>query len=458
MRLRRLAVFSGGFTMEAAQQVAGDDTLDAWAVLDQLGVLVDKSLILAEGADTPRYRLLESTRLFAQEQLDEADETAACRRLQALATAEVLRQARQTHRVGGAALLAALAAEVDNARVALHWAAAQADVALGMALATELSFAYSAANLHAEFLAAASAWVVHAEREAVDATVAAALLRRVAASGKNAAHALALRAALRAAELMRAGAGNARELHEALVVAVAVGARRGADLPYEDMLAEAQALHRPDWPMPPRANWQWARERWLMRAGRYADAAASALAMAEATRDLADAGVPQIAALNAAGSELAQGLFDQAEARARTALAALQASQGPPSAVGYGWMLVAACEARRGNWSAALGSCRRARPALEIEGDEALLLPVLAQCAAGQGQARAAACIAGHLDASRQRNGWVPDPAEATERAGLQAVLQAALEPEALDAALRCGAAMSHTEALNAGLEGLPEK
>ena len=40
---RRLAVFVGGFTLEAAQQVACDATMDAWEVLDHLGALVDKS-------------------------------------------------------------------------------------------------------------------------------------------------------------------------------------------------------------------------------------------------------------------------------------------------------------------------------------------------------------------------------------------------------------------------------
>ena len=57
--LRRLAVFDGGFTLEAAQQVAEDeDGIDRWDVLEHLGALVDKSLVVAEGAAVPRYRLL----------------------------------------------------------------------------------------------------------------------------------------------------------------------------------------------------------------------------------------------------------------------------------------------------------------------------------------------------------------------------------------------------------------
>jgi predicted ATPase len=63
--IRRLGVFAGSFTLEAAQHVASDDRIDGWAVLEHLGTLVDKSLVLAEGDPLPRYRLLETTRVCA---------------------------------------------------------------------------------------------------------------------------------------------------------------------------------------------------------------------------------------------------------------------------------------------------------------------------------------------------------------------------------------------------------
>ena len=68
---RRLSVFAGGFTMELAQAVARDDQLDEWAVLDRLSALVDKSLVVADTGEPPRYRLLESARIFALEHLAE---------------------------------------------------------------------------------------------------------------------------------------------------------------------------------------------------------------------------------------------------------------------------------------------------------------------------------------------------------------------------------------------------
>jgi non-specific serine/threonine protein kinase len=68
---RRLGVFAGSFSLEAAQHVAGDDAIDRWAVLEALAALVDKSLVVAEPqtAAEPRYRLLETMRHFALDRL-----------------------------------------------------------------------------------------------------------------------------------------------------------------------------------------------------------------------------------------------------------------------------------------------------------------------------------------------------------------------------------------------------
>ena len=62
-------MFVGGFALELAQEVAADDEIDRWAVLDVLGHLVDKSLVVADGEELPRYRMLETVRAFALEQL-----------------------------------------------------------------------------------------------------------------------------------------------------------------------------------------------------------------------------------------------------------------------------------------------------------------------------------------------------------------------------------------------------
>lgn len=72
--LRRLGVFSGGCTVEAAQRVASGGEMDESGVLEVLGRLVDKSLVVADRGELSRLRLLESVRAYAIERLHDAGE------------------------------------------------------------------------------------------------------------------------------------------------------------------------------------------------------------------------------------------------------------------------------------------------------------------------------------------------------------------------------------------------
>ncbi len=74
---RRLAVFAAPFTLDAAEAVVADPSLDGLGVFDLLARLVDKSLVTHAGDD--RYRMLETLRQFALERAHEADELAASR-------------------------------------------------------------------------------------------------------------------------------------------------------------------------------------------------------------------------------------------------------------------------------------------------------------------------------------------------------------------------------------------
>ncbi|WP_280151935.1 winged helix-turn-helix domain-containing protein [Piscinibacter sp. XHJ-5] len=135
---RRLGLFSGGCTFEAVQRVAADERLDEWAVLDCLSALVDKSLVVADGADPPRYRLLESARAFALEKLAAAGETESLTRRHAEYYAAHFRRTADALFAGTAsedALLATRGAELDNLRAALSWALGDAgDAATAVAL------------------------------------------------------------------------------------------------------------------------------------------------------------------------------------------------------------------------------------------------------------------------------------------------------------------------------------
>ncbi len=70
---RRLSVFAGGFTLEAAEAVGAGEEIEAAQVLDLLANLVDKSLVAME-AEGERYRFLETMRQYAQERLAQSHE------------------------------------------------------------------------------------------------------------------------------------------------------------------------------------------------------------------------------------------------------------------------------------------------------------------------------------------------------------------------------------------------
>ncbi len=113
---RRLAVFAGGWTAADAEAVCGDGAFDV------LCELVDRSLVVADRAasDTTRYRMLETIRQYAGEQLKQAGEDEAVSRRHMIHYLEL------TQNAG----LATLTAEQDNLRAALEFAHEHDPIAL----------------------------------------------------------------------------------------------------------------------------------------------------------------------------------------------------------------------------------------------------------------------------------------------------------------------------------------
>ena len=136
---RRLAVFLGGFDVDAAQAVAGGGDVERYEVLDQLTLLVDKSLVVAENTSgRTRYQLLETVRQYAQEKLAESGE------------ADAVRSRHRDHYTAMAALLDAPARtdyerrvdqaeeEMDNLRAAFVWSLETGDVGRSLELVASL--------------------------------------------------------------------------------------------------------------------------------------------------------------------------------------------------------------------------------------------------------------------------------------------------------------------------------
>jgi predicted ATPase/class 3 adenylate cyclase/DNA-binding CsgD family transcriptional regulator len=137
--LRRLAVFLGGFDLDAAQEVAGGGDVARYQVLDQLTLLVDKSLVVTDDSgDRTRYRLLETVRQYALEKLGESGE------------ADAVRARHRDHYTAMAAVLDSPAGtdyeqrleqaeiEIDNLRAAFGWSRENSDIELALALASSL--------------------------------------------------------------------------------------------------------------------------------------------------------------------------------------------------------------------------------------------------------------------------------------------------------------------------------
>jgi predicted ATPase len=119
---RRLSVFAGGFTLEAAEDVCRIDAVEAEEVLELLGNLVEQSLVVVEVGPEgePRYRMLEPVRQYALEKLEEGGEADKAKRRHAafyLALAEEAEPRIKGH--DQVEWLDRLEAENDNLRVAI---------------------------------------------------------------------------------------------------------------------------------------------------------------------------------------------------------------------------------------------------------------------------------------------------------------------------------------------------
>jgi predicted ATPase/DNA-binding CsgD family transcriptional regulator len=171
---RRLAIFAGGFRLDAAEAVGECGTLRT-SVLEIVGSLVEKSL-LQQGVSLtkePRFTLLETVRAFALEQLEASGELEAVQRLHAgwcLAFVESFGRDTQTM-LAELSWLPAVEAEYGNVMAALEWLERSGDAGGVLRLATAVRPLWEVRGHHDEAIAQLESALAMSDEGAVPGAV-----------------------------------------------------------------------------------------------------------------------------------------------------------------------------------------------------------------------------------------------------------------------------------------------
>lgn len=173
MALQRLSVFSGGWTLEAAEQILPDspgkvdceqEEISSDEMLDLLASLVDKSLVTLSGHDSdplgaatePRYRMLETIRQYARDRLLEAGCGEAVRDRHLAYYLAFSEEAERHFRTKDQiSWLDLVEVELDNIRLALEWSLDGRLVEEGMLLVSALKWFW---HIHSRYVEG-SAWM-----------------------------------------------------------------------------------------------------------------------------------------------------------------------------------------------------------------------------------------------------------------------------------------------------------
>jgi predicted ATPase/class 3 adenylate cyclase len=229
----RIAVFSGGFTLHAAEIVSSAD-------LDTLASLLDKSLIRREGE---RFSMLETIREFALERLEESDEAERIRRRHAEYVTE-LAESVESDYLGPqqAAVRERFRTEWDNVRAALSWTLESGEIELGLRLVGALAMVWLDQNLAVEGERWTQAFFAYPKP--VDAEVRAkALMAGATIAGVRSQYEVSFSRAEEALEYFRS-VGSEEGIAWSLTGLAVAPLELGKPEEAGPMLEEAEALHR----------------------------------------------------------------------------------------------------------------------------------------------------------------------------------------------------------------------
>lgn len=458
---RRLGVFSGGFSLDLAHRVLVDAEFAPESVLDHLGALIDKSLLMTEAADDPshpRYRLLEPARAFALAQLEQADELDTLRLRHAKALGEFLQSYddRVVHERRFDVVVGRMAAELDNLRAAMRWLADLIAHQAANAMAAATGDRRVVRHL-AITLAAYGDWLwsevdsfgeglrfCRLARACLDDDVPVALSARL-----RLAHQLLARTRLRPAAEWAVDAPLAlkefREVGDRVGLYRALCALGGAPraLVSDDesmaLLREAEQLESPDWSPVLRRRRQAALEWCHDQGGR--DEACREAGLRSVSLAHQAGGVGEIAALgNLADTEFALGLVDDAIRSCRRAIALATELRRPEEAFNaFQHMVPALLE--RGRLAEAEASIRQGRDLLvrSLGSASGMLMP-MALLVLKRGDGRLALQLVGCADRARTDEGLDLHSPERRIREAILAGMRSVLSAAQVSALLASGA------------------
>lgn len=425
LTLWRLAIFAGSFRMEAAQRVAAAAGLDEWTVLDRLSELIDKSLVQLDRVDPPRYRVLETMRLFALARLAESGEAAEVEQRHGEAMAELAQRIEAGYwQLPDRAWLGRHAADYDDLQLAFDRACARRDARVAALTGNALARLDHLRNVHP--LRRRRAEALHALLPHAQGDTPAWIWNCIASHGLIALDVVArLQAAHEAVAAWRR-VGDAQNLYFALGFLAAECSRaldhEGADR----ALAQAVALESPDWPLRRRMWGASAAAGVAIHRGDaagYRAASRTELALAER------AGAERAAAwarLKLADAALMAGEHAEAIALGEHAADELRALDQPSN---LGLALTNLCEALLldGRPGRARAAAREALPLMWHSGWSYLLLDSVAALALERARPADAARVLGQADAWYAAHADQRQPNEARIEQRTRQALDAAL-------------------------------
>jgi predicted ATPase len=449
--LRRLAVFMGDFRLDSACSIASDETINEDGVVDIVAQLVTRSLVVADTSSAVvRFRLLETTRVYALEKLQEAGESDRIKRRHALHFCDWFDRASDDWlAMTDADWRARYLPERDNVRAALEWALSEGgDSAIGIALAG----AAGAVLLGFED----RQWMETAIERIDPGTPSSDQARLWLWHGvaRTSSPAMASAAFAKAIALYRqiddvSGLGHALS-------------RQGGRLAFMGRFEQAAKVLEEAFPVLERTRRPKALASYFeglgflrMLAG---DAAEGRRSIEKALLLYRRAGAPRNA-LNMlsmlAESAWALGDLDAALAGFLEVIPQLRALWPQPrNMLGAQLLYLAGVQTERGELDAALATAREGLPLLTGEGNAWPMLDHVALRAAAAGMTENAARIAGFVDSANAANETTRQPNEARARDRLQKLLRENLTPDAIEHLFAEGASMTEDEACRLALEG----